>query len=172
MTLSRLTILSYKVKPMADPVPAHLPSKSRLSCCAIVEYHPYVLPGTEWVMFTSSRLNCFSVPHWLLEKWGTLSVKWCVTDEAAQVTLCARWKTPHHQVQVNSGYYSCFHVFFPSPLIIKTRTIDIGLHRYRLNSVVIKLLKPVFKIQKGIPFMTEIWPWANYNDAEQLLIEY
>lgn len=51
-----------------------------------------------------------------------LSVKWCVTDEAAQVTLCTQQKTPHTQVEVNSGNYSTFlfHPLTPSSL----RTLD------------------------------------------------
>lgn len=171
MTLSRLTVLSYKVKPMADPVPAHLPSKSRLRCCAVVEYHQHVLPGTEWVMFTSNRFNCFSVPHWLLEKWGMLSVKWCVTDEATQVTLCTRWKTPHPEVEVNTGHFSCF-AFLPFIFcfIMGTWTQDfikLCCHRncFDLNTSFFKLNKYFFTTYRT-------WPWANYYDAKQLQKEY
>lgn len=75
--------------PRPDPAPARLPSKSRLRCCAVVRHHRQELSGTDRVMLASSRLNCLPVPHWLLEKWGVLRVKWRVTDEATESNPCA-----------------------------------------------------------------------------------
>lgn len=59
-----------------------------------------------------AALTTLSVPHWLLEKWGMLDVKWCVTDEAALVTLCSLWESPHPRLEGTSGYSSTLASFF------------------------------------------------------------
>lgn len=93
--------------PRPGPVPARPPSKSWLRCCAVVRHHLQELSGTGRVVFASSRLNCLSVPHWLLEKWGVLGVKWRVTDEATESNPCALGERALHPgAEVNVGKYS------------------------------------------------------------------
>lgn len=110
MTLWRLTTQSHKVKPMTDSILAHPPSKSRWGCCPVVECEPNVLHGAEWAAHTSSRFNCLSELHRLLDKWGVLRVKWRVTDEDAQVSHVHAQSSRHHPVEVNSGHYSLYRV--------------------------------------------------------------